>query len=141
MAPVQLDGAYAMQLDRMVKAGVEKENLRHLSLMAREAATRRGAELSKRLGQGSGRACPVRPGGSASVDGRGPSVAAVLGRRAFRIGRLGLPSPEIPRRGALVQPHDLVRAPVDKVVVAANRADARPPRECMFSGRGGRRDV
>ena len=35
-----------MQLDGMVKARVEKENLRHIALMAREAMNRRGAELS-----------------------------------------------------------------------------------------------
>ena len=46
MTPVQLDCAYSMQLDGMVKARAEKENLRHLALMAREAMNRRGAELS-----------------------------------------------------------------------------------------------
>ena len=46
MTPVQLDCAYSMQLDGMVKAGIEKENLRHLALMAREAMNRCGAELS-----------------------------------------------------------------------------------------------
>ena len=46
MTPVELDCAYSMQLDGMVKAGIEKENLRHLALIAREAMTRRGAELS-----------------------------------------------------------------------------------------------
>ena len=35
-----------MQLDGMVKARAEKENLRQLALMAREAMNRRGAELS-----------------------------------------------------------------------------------------------
>ncbi len=46
MTPVQLDCAYSMQLDGTVKARAEKENLRHLALMAREAMNRRGAELS-----------------------------------------------------------------------------------------------
>ena len=46
MTPVQLDCAYSMQLDGMVKARAEKENLRHLALMARETMNRRGAELS-----------------------------------------------------------------------------------------------
>ena len=36
MTPVQLDCAYSMQLDGMVKARAEKENLRHLALLARE---------------------------------------------------------------------------------------------------------
>ena len=35
-----------MQLEGIVKARAEKENLRHLALMAREAMNRRGAELS-----------------------------------------------------------------------------------------------
>ena len=46
MTPVQLDCAYSMQLDGMVKARAEKENLRYFALMAREAMNRRGAELS-----------------------------------------------------------------------------------------------
>ena len=46
MTSVQLDCAYSMQLDGMVKARAEKENLRHLALMARETMNRRGAELS-----------------------------------------------------------------------------------------------
>ena len=45
MTPVQLDRAYSMQRDGMVKAGVERENLRHLALIAHEAMTRRGAVL------------------------------------------------------------------------------------------------
>ena len=46
MTPVQRDSAYSIQLDGMVKATAEKENLRHLALMAREAMSRRDAELS-----------------------------------------------------------------------------------------------
>ena len=46
MTPLQLDIAYAAQLDGMVKAGVETENLRHLAGMARETLKRSGAELS-----------------------------------------------------------------------------------------------
>lgn len=46
MTPVQLDRTYSMQLDEMVKARVEHENLRHLAAMARETLKRPSAELS-----------------------------------------------------------------------------------------------
>ena len=46
MTPVQLDCSYSLQLDGMVKARAEKENLRHLALMARKTMKRRAGELS-----------------------------------------------------------------------------------------------
>ena len=46
MTPVQLDYADSMQLDGMVKARAETENLRHIAFVAWGAMNRRDAELS-----------------------------------------------------------------------------------------------
>ena len=79
MTPVQLDCAYSMQLDGMVKARAEKENRRHLALMAREAMNRRGAELSM---PADGAACGSGPTSTSTT--RGPA-----GTRRARSGTSG----------------------------------------------------
>ena len=57
------------------------------------------------------------------MDGRGRLHRPGLRAPTCRRGRLGLPSGEFRRGGALVQPDQVVGVPVDQAVLAANRTD------------------